>query len=151
MAPADTLRDPETFPPRTPPDNENKPRFVVGGEIGPPRRSDEMRRHVYKFGTTAVRIKIIRTGDAGALNWYRVLDGEVSGWRTHRERPAMPLRLADRCRTMHNSQRSRTHGALEQSCGRLSCQSLLAEIEYRAKSAEGKLRHAFFKGTREDL
>jgi bifunctional non-homologous end joining protein LigD len=29
--------------------------------------------------------------------------------------------------------------------------SLLAEIEYRAKSAEGKLRHPFFEGIREDL
>ena len=29
--------------------------------------------------------------------------------------------------------------------------SLLAEIEYRAKSAEGKMRHPFFKGLREDL
>jgi bifunctional non-homologous end joining protein LigD len=29
--------------------------------------------------------------------------------------------------------------------------TLLAEIEYRAKSAEGKLRHPFFKGIREDL
>jgi bifunctional non-homologous end joining protein LigD len=28
---------------------------------------------------------------------------------------------------------------------------LLAEIEYRAKSAEGKVRHRFFKGLREDL
>ncbi|GAA0023104.1 ATP-dependent DNA ligase [Bradyrhizobium sp. B024] len=28
---------------------------------------------------------------------------------------------------------------------------LLAEIEYRAKTAEGKLRHPFFKGLREDL
>jgi len=28
---------------------------------------------------------------------------------------------------------------------------LLAEIEYRAKSAEGKVRHLFFKGVREDL
>jgi bifunctional non-homologous end joining protein LigD len=28
---------------------------------------------------------------------------------------------------------------------------LLAEIEYRAKSTEGKLRHPFFKGLREDL
>jgi bifunctional non-homologous end joining protein LigD len=28
---------------------------------------------------------------------------------------------------------------------------LLAEIKYRAKSAEGKLRHPFFKGIREDL
>jgi bifunctional non-homologous end joining protein LigD len=29
--------------------------------------------------------------------------------------------------------------------------SLLAEIEYRAKSTEGKVRHPFFKGLREDL
>ena len=29
--------------------------------------------------------------------------------------------------------------------------SLLAEIEYRAKSAEGKLLHPFFKGIQEDL
>jgi bifunctional non-homologous end joining protein LigD len=28
---------------------------------------------------------------------------------------------------------------------------LLAEIEYRAKSAEGKLRHPFYRGLREDL
>jgi bifunctional non-homologous end joining protein LigD len=29
--------------------------------------------------------------------------------------------------------------------------NLLAEIEYRAKSAEGKVRHPVFKGLREDL
>ena len=29
--------------------------------------------------------------------------------------------------------------------------SLLAEIEYRAKSAEGKVRHPYFKGIRDDL
>ena len=28
---------------------------------------------------------------------------------------------------------------------------LFAEIEYRAKSAEGKVRHPFFKGLREDI
>jgi bifunctional non-homologous end joining protein LigD len=28
---------------------------------------------------------------------------------------------------------------------------LMAEIEYRAKSAAGKVRHPFFKGIREDL
>jgi ATP-dependent DNA ligase len=28
---------------------------------------------------------------------------------------------------------------------------LLAEVEYRAKSAEGKVRHPLFKGLREDL
>ena len=29
--------------------------------------------------------------------------------------------------------------------------SFLAQVEYRAKSAEGKVRHPFFKGIREDL
>ena len=28
---------------------------------------------------------------------------------------------------------------------------VLAEIEYRARSAEGKVRHPFFRGIREDL
>jgi bifunctional non-homologous end joining protein LigD len=28
---------------------------------------------------------------------------------------------------------------------------LLAEVEFRAKSAEGKVRHPFFRGLREDL
>ena len=28
---------------------------------------------------------------------------------------------------------------------------LMAEIEYRARSAEGKVRHPIFKGIREDL
>ena len=35
--------------------------------------------------------------------------------------------------------------------GNLGRAALLAEIEYRAKSAEGKVRHPFFKGIREDL
>jgi ATP-dependent DNA ligase len=40
---------------------------------------------------------------------------------------------------------------LENTQYRLVEPSLLAEIEYRAKSAEGKVRHPFFKGLREDL
>jgi hypothetical protein len=36
-------------------------------------------------------------------------------------------------------------------CGIWVEPELLAEIEYRAKSAEGKVRHPFFKGLREDL
>jgi len=28
---------------------------------------------------------------------------------------------------------------------------VLAKIEYQAKSAEGKVRHSFYKGLREDL
>ncbi len=82
LMPAEACRDPEAFPPRMPPDNEGKPRFVVAGEIGPPRRSDELRRHTYKLGTTAVRIKVIRKDKDGALNWYRVTDvNGTSGWQ----------------------------------------------------------------------
>jgi ATP-dependent DNA ligase len=48
---------------------------------------------------------------------------------------------------------------LNQSCSLLTMPAmpfwvepeLLAEIEYRAKSTEGKVRHPFFKGLREDL
>ena len=36
-------------------------------------------------------------------------------------------------------------------CGVWVEPELLADIEYRAKSAEGKVRHPFFKGVREDL
>jgi bifunctional non-homologous end joining protein LigD len=35
--------------------------------------------------------------------------------------------------------------------GEVVVPELLAEIEYRAKSADGKVRHPFFKGLREDL
>ncbi|SFV19497.1 ATP dependent DNA ligase C terminal region [Bradyrhizobium arachidis] len=35
--------------------------------------------------------------------------------------------------------------------GHLVEPKLLAEVEYRAKSAEGKVRHPFFKGLREDM
>ena len=35
--------------------------------------------------------------------------------------------------------------------GHLGRVELLAEIEYLAKSAEGKVRHPFFRGLREDL
>ena len=82
MSPLDTLPNPAGFPARTLPDHERKPRFEQAGEEGPRRHNDEARRHVYKVGTTGVRIKIILRNDAGALNWYRVTcaDG-VTGWQ----------------------------------------------------------------------
>lgn len=76
----DVLRDPDTFPPRTPPDSDGKPRFVVAGDEGPPAFADERRRHTYKAGVTPIKIKVIRkTGDA--LIWYRVSDSHVTGWQ----------------------------------------------------------------------
>lgn len=82
LPPQDTLRDPAAFPPRTKPDRDGKPRFEGGGEGGPQRRGDETRRHFYRVGTTAVRVKIIRSGEARAVNWYRVADCDVTGWQS---------------------------------------------------------------------
>lgn len=83
VPPQDVQRDPSGFPARTPPDHDGKPRFVEAGDEGPRVMSDEERRHVYRIGTTPVRIKIIRCNkDNRALNWYRVSDGAKSGWQS---------------------------------------------------------------------
>lgn len=72
---------PESFPPRTPPDKDGKPRFTVAGDEGPRIRDDEKRRHVFCRGGVPVRIKIIRkNGDA--FNVYRVTNNDgVTGWQ----------------------------------------------------------------------
>jgi uncharacterized protein (DUF927 family) len=70
-----------TFPPRTPPDQDGKPRFVVAGDEGPRIRDDEKRRHVYQVGGVPVRIKIMRK-DGNAMNVYRVTDTKGTiGWQ----------------------------------------------------------------------
>jgi uncharacterized protein (DUF927 family) len=72
---------PESFPPRTPPDQNGKPRFFVAGDEGPPKRDNEKRRHVYCQGGIPVRIKIIRQ-DRAIFNVYRVTDLDGSpGWQ----------------------------------------------------------------------
>ena len=71
---------PQTFPPRTQPDQDGKPRFVVAGDEGPRVRNDEKRRHVYRQGGVPVRIKIIRD-NGEAMNVFRVSDGDVTGWQ----------------------------------------------------------------------
>jgi hypothetical protein len=76
-------RDPDTFPPRTPPDQDKKPRFVVAGDEGPPVFSDEKRRHYYRAGTTAIKIKVMRK-NGEALVWYRVSDRGVAGWQSRK-------------------------------------------------------------------
>jgi putative DNA primase/helicase len=69
-----------TFPPRTKPDQDGKPRFVIAGDEGPRVRNDEKRRHVYCQGGVPVRIKVmLRDGDA--FNVFRVSDGGVRGWQ----------------------------------------------------------------------
>ena len=62
-----------TFPVRTAPDGDGKPRFLMVGKEGPPRRCDEKRRHVYLRESAPVRIKIMLK-NGGAVNWYRVED-----------------------------------------------------------------------------
>jgi putative DNA primase/helicase len=73
---------PSSFPPRTSPDQDGKPRFVIAGDEGPRTRDDEKRRHTYKQGGVPVRIKIMRKGDAKPYNVYRVVDGDGRiGWQ----------------------------------------------------------------------
>lgn len=70
-----------TFPPRTPPDQDGKPRFVSAGDEGPRIRDDEKRRHIYRIGGIPVRIKIMRKDD-NAMNVYRVTDTDgTTGWQ----------------------------------------------------------------------
>ena len=71
---------PTSFAPRTKPDADGKPRFVVAGDEGPRIRDGEKRRHIYRQGSVPVRIKIVRA-DGDAFNVFRVSDGEVTGWQ----------------------------------------------------------------------
>jgi hypothetical protein len=76
-----------TLPSRTLPNKDNKPVFIVAGDDGPPARSTELRRHVYRRAGIAVRIKVKWQSTEGArwTNWYRVCgpDG-ISGWQAKR-------------------------------------------------------------------
>jgi putative DNA primase/helicase len=68
------------LPRRTPPDASGKPKFFRGGDDGPVRNDDELRRHVYCRDKSPVRIKIKRAG-GGFVQWYRVRDGNTLGWQ----------------------------------------------------------------------
>jgi putative DNA primase/helicase len=70
------------FPPRTPPDKDGTPKFIVAGDAGPPAYNNEKRRHAYRRGGVAVRFKILKTGEKRAFNAYRVvnIDG-ATGWQ----------------------------------------------------------------------
>lgn len=80
-SPVDLNTAPTSFPARTPPDGDGKPRFVVAGDDGPTIRDDEKRRHVYRVGGVPIRIKITRR-DGNAMNVYRVTDADgTTGWQ----------------------------------------------------------------------
>jgi putative DNA primase/helicase len=81
---------PQTFPSRTKPDPDGKPRFVVAGDEGPRIRNDEKRRHVYCQGGVPVRIKIIRS-NGEAFNVFRVADGAVTGWQYRKPDSFQPV------------------------------------------------------------
>jgi hypothetical protein len=83
-APGDSRVPPPELPPRTPPDEKGKPAFIVAGDEGPRAYSSEKRRHVYRHGDVAVRVKIIKeSGKGRASNAYRVTDAAtgVTGWQ----------------------------------------------------------------------
>jgi hypothetical protein len=78
-SPADPI-----FPMRTVPDAKGKPAFYPWGVEGPPVRSDEKRRHVYRDNAIPVRIKVMNH-NGGATNWYRVQNGgSCSGWQARK-------------------------------------------------------------------
>jgi putative DNA primase/helicase len=81
MRPDQARLAPKAFPPRTTPDKDNKPLFIVAGDDGPSVLHNEKRRHVYRQGGVPIRIKIM-LHDGGAFNVFRVvhLDG-VTGWQ----------------------------------------------------------------------
>jgi putative DNA primase/helicase len=79
-SPEEAATPPQTFPARTPPDKDGKPRFIPAGDEGPRIRDGEKRRHVYHQGGVPARIKIM-TRDGDAFNVYRVSDDGKSGWQ----------------------------------------------------------------------
>jgi putative DNA primase/helicase len=73
-----------SFPPRTQPDKNGKPRFLIVGSEGPAKGDGEKRRHVFVRESEPVRIKImLKNGEA--VNWYRVqvADGTL-GWQARK-------------------------------------------------------------------
>jgi hypothetical protein len=80
-SPGDAKTPPPIFPPRTPPDKDDKPKFIVAGDEGPPAYGSEKRRHFYHQGGVPVRIKIMKKNGKG-FNAYRVADTDgKTGWQ----------------------------------------------------------------------
>jgi hypothetical protein len=82
--------DIESFPVRTPPDAEGKPKFQQWDADGPPRRPDELRRHIYLCNLVPIRIKI-KNAAGGYVNWYRVFNNGVLGWQAKKPMGYVPF------------------------------------------------------------
>ena len=80
----------ESFPVRTPPDAEGKPKFQQWDADGPPRRPDELRRHIYLCNLVPIRIKI-KNAAGGYVNWYRVFNNGVLGWQAKKPMGYVPF------------------------------------------------------------
>ena len=72
----------------------NLPKVHSWGDDGPPKRPEEMRRHVYSVDRFPMRIKI-KSRDGRYVNWYRVIaDGTPIGWQAKKpeDYQALPYR-----------------------------------------------------------
>ena len=89
-------RDAEThpvvvFPPRTPPDQDNKPTFFPSGDDGPRTKPGEIRRHIYKRSGVPCRIKI-KYSSGGYANWYCVTSSDgTAGWQAQKPDEFVPV------------------------------------------------------------
>lgn len=84
----ESTRDPAALPARTPQDANGRPRFSANPD-GPKVEPNEKRRHIYKLGSTPVKIKImLRGGDA--VCWYCVSHEGKIGWQ-----PQKPIGFQD--------------------------------------------------------
>jgi hypothetical protein len=73
--------DPNSLPSCDAPD-----KFKVAGDSGPSKLDGELRRHIYRRGGRALRVKIKleRDGDSRFQNWYAVTRDGVSGWQAQK-------------------------------------------------------------------
>jgi hypothetical protein len=91
--PSELREPPKQFPARTLPDAKGKPHFVVAGDEGPLAGKNEQRRHIYRQGGVAVRIKIMKaSGENRGSSAYRVTgDDGVTGWQFKKPEGYLPV------------------------------------------------------------
>jgi putative DNA primase/helicase len=70
-------------------ESDSAAKIYPWGDDGPPKRSDEMRRHVYLLDRLVIRIKI-KSRDGRYVNWYRLFSGRRSAGRQRSQRTIKP-------------------------------------------------------------